>query len=220
MAPKRTVRPQAAEVEVDERQVEAEFIAAATTGKGFTPRTQPSTMAPASFTQAKVLEPMTDELTDVRAFARRIGLLVHTDITHLTANHMLEQFAVLHPLIEELWEGMETHNMALIAQALVQVVYQVKLIAVSMGLPWEALWEEVHLANMEKVPSSAVAGQRVSAVTQPGWAAPAIPAILEQHGYRHHQWFDRQGGAQVEKFADYGQAPLHDAPKAHTARRR
>lgn len=57
-------------------------------------------------------------------------------------------------LHEELAEFSAAHNRGDLAEAadgLVDLVYVVLGTATMMGLPWQALWDEVHRANMKKI---------------------------------------------------------------------
>ena len=52
-----------------------------------------------------------------------------------------------------------------------------------MGLPWQALWEDVHRANMAKVPGITKRGHLVDCVKPGGWVGPKTLEILEHHNY-------------------------------------
>jgi len=212
MAPKRT-KPVSEFDNVDPRAVEAEFLTSVHNGN-VSPAPSPVVHTPT------VLAPMIDELKDVRDFAQRIGYLIHEVPTHLTPHLILEQFAMVREAVDTLWDAQETNELEMLAQGLLEIVYAAKLVATALGLPWEALWDEYHLANMEKKTGTGKEGQRVSAVSPPGWEPPALEELLRTAGYDRKRWFDREGNLRTELCADYGQAPLYDVPKARRAARR
>lgn len=234
MPPKRT---QPKVEDVDERAIEAEFLAGVQ--RAASPVLQPTANArrhdtwkptptasqptvnthtqipwkPTAST-ARTLDPMTDELTDVRAFATRIGFLIHQPITHLAPHALLEYFAMIRENVDTLWEGLETHNMEILARGLITIVYDAKLTAIAMGLPWDALWTEMHRTQMLKQTGSGAQGQRVVATAPKGWKAPAMGEILKKYGYLKTAWFTHDGEPKVTQWADYGAPALSGLPRA------
>lgn len=89
--------------------------------------------------------------------------------------------------LDEFREGLEEHDMAKVADALVDLVYVAMGTAYLLGLPWQHLWNAVQRANMEKVrATSASQSKRDSAsdVIKPeGWQPPNIAGILHTHGW-------------------------------------
>jgi predicted HAD superfamily Cof-like phosphohydrolase len=74
------------------------------------------------------------------------------------------------------------------ADALIDLVYVAMGTAHLLGLPWEALWNEVQIANMRKVRAAADAsdskrGSAFDVVKPPGWQPPNIKRILENYGW-------------------------------------
>ena len=146
------------------------------------------------------------ECADVEAFQRRFGIIVSGAPTHLTRRKMRERVEFLLEELEELATaaGLEIVSLAgvgrdrlavleradidpdlpLQADALVDLVYVAKGTAVSMGLPWTELWDDVHRANMAKQPGETKRRHRVDCVKPPGWAPPRTADILAGAGYR------------------------------------
>jgi hypothetical protein len=82
---------------------------------------------------------------------------------------------------EELAEFMYAHNDSNIVDAvdaLVDLVYVVLGTAAMMGVPWEAVWDEVHTANMKKVratdASQSKRGSTLDVVKPVGWEKPEL----------------------------------------------
>lgn len=146
------------------------------------------------------------ELEDVRAFHRRFGQLDSARPTHLTrrklaerANFMLEELrefadgAGLAPLFTLDDEGYRfvvnrvkaDQDLALQADALVDLVYVALGTAAMMGLPWQALWDDVQRANMakEKGPTHRNMGFGSDICKPPGWEPPRTEEILSAAGY-------------------------------------
>jgi len=125
---------------------------------------------------------------DVRAFHEKFKLtmsgtpsLLPPDLYHFRMNFMqeeLDEFALAH----------KDGNLTDAADALIDLVYVVMGTAALMGLPWEALWDEVQRANMRKHRAPRAGGdptQRGGAydVVKPeGWTPPDIAKVLAEHG--------------------------------------
>lgn len=91
-------------------------------------------------------------------------------------------------MIEELREFLEAcqaRNLPDAADSLIDLAYFVFGTADLMGLPWQALWEEVHAANMRKERcATAAESKRLNKldVKKPdGWQPPNVRAIIEAH---------------------------------------
>ena len=88
--------------------------------------------------------------------------------------------------VDEFVEAWEDGDEAGQADALIDLVYVAMGTAHLMGLPWQALWDEVQRANMTKQRASADGsdskrGNALDVVKPPGWTPPDIEGILERH---------------------------------------
>jgi len=151
---------------------------------------------------------------DIAEFNRKFGLMVGHKPQHLTQRKLKERIECM---LEELTEfadasGLEFQTqhdedqiapdkinisvrrlqgrLADQADALVDLVYFAIGTAVMMGLPWQALWDDVQRANMEKVPGPTKRGHRRDLMKPPGWRGPDGAVILAGSGY---QWIDFAG---------------------------
>lgn len=76
-------------------------------------------------------------------------------------------------------------DLAKAADALIDLVYVAMGTAVMMGLPWQALWDEVQRANLDKVRaradgSDSKRGSALDVVKPPGWVGPDIEGVLQR----------------------------------------
>lgn len=69
------------------------------------------------------------------------------------------------------------------ADALIDLVYVAMGTAVMMGLPWQALWDDVQRANMSKVRGTTKRGHPVDVTKPEGWVGPKTQEILDEYGY-------------------------------------
>ena len=95
-------------------------------------------------------------------------------------------------MIEELQEFFDAHDAGdhvEMADALVDLVYVVMGTAHVLGYPWEAIWQEVHAANMRKIraPKDGAGsryGNGYDVIKPPGWVGPDHKPILERYGWK------------------------------------
>jgi predicted HAD superfamily Cof-like phosphohydrolase len=105
--------------------------------------------------------------------------LVDKDVSDFRVNFIKEE-------LKELEDAYETQNLEEIADALIDLDYVIKGTGHFHGLPWRALWHEVHRANMEKVrvegaedPRS-TRPHRFNVVKPEGWKPPDIAGLLNR----------------------------------------
>lgn len=119
---------------------------------------------------------------DVRSFYRKFKLpvpanpvLPDLDTAEFRIGRLCEE-------LQEFTEAVEANDLAGCADALVDLVYIAMGTAVSMGLPWEEIWAEVHRANMMKVrathPEDSRLGSDQDVVKPEGWREPNHTAAL------------------------------------------
>lgn len=122
--------------------------------------------------------------SDVRAFQLKFGQLVGDKPRHLTKRKLLERIAQMQEELDEFKDAVETDDIAGQADALVDLVYFALGTANHMGLPWQALWDDVQRANMSKVAGvKPERGFLVDCIKPDGWVGPRTMQILLEHGY-------------------------------------
>lgn len=106
------------------------------------------------------------------------------------ANEELMQFRVkfLYEELQEFEEGLADGDVAQMADALIDLVYVALGTAHFLGLPWQALWDDVQRANMAKVRAAADGsdskrGSSFDVVKPKGWKAPQTEEVLRQYGF-------------------------------------
>jgi predicted HAD superfamily Cof-like phosphohydrolase len=123
------------------------------------------------------------EYLAVKAFNIRFGQIIQQSPGHLTQRKLRERAEFLAEEIGEFIEAAEAGDMALMFDALLDIVYVAKGTAVMMGLPWAMGFAEVHRTNMAKVPGITKRGNRVDVAKPEGWTPPRLHDILGAHGY-------------------------------------
>lgn len=124
-----------------------------------------------------------DEFDDVRAFYEKFGQPIAKSPTrHLvTETRLQERIDFMQEELDEFKEGAKTHDLELMADSLIDLVYVIKGTALEMGLPWEELWQDVQRANMSKVVGQTKRGIKIDVTKPPGWVGPKTGAILYHH---------------------------------------
>lgn len=148
------------------------------------------------------------EFYDVREFHLKFSHLANTVPVHLTKRKLLERIKFLQEELDEFTQacgfdrtrgrfnddGMwiegdfyddvgKPQDLALQADALVDLVYVAKGTAVMQGLPWNQLWDDVHRANMAKQRGISHRGNLVDCVKPEGWVGPRTLDILTAAGH-------------------------------------
>lgn len=138
--------------------------------------------------------------SDVRAFQTKFGQLVSDVPRHLTKRKLLERIAQMQEELDEFKDAVEADDIADQADALVDLVYFAMGTANHMGLPWQALWDDVQRANMSKVPGvKPERGFLVDCIKPEGWEGPKTMAILLAHGYQAPSSKDDYADDEVHK---------------------
>ena len=88
------------------------------------------------------------EMLDARAFNARCKLLVNDAPTHVTKIKLNKQLKIMREKLRLVADAAHEQDMVEQAQTLVELVYSVKSVAVMLGLPWRALWDNTHLIMM------------------------------------------------------------------------
>lgn len=90
--------------------------------------------------------------------------------------------------LDEFNEGVEEHDHAKMADALIDLVYVALGTALVLGYPWQALWDDVQRANMSKERaardgSNSARGSAWDVVKPEGWRPPETEVELSRHGF-------------------------------------
>lgn len=142
----------------------------------------------------KVKIPFPNMYGDVARFQSKFGQLVAHQPRHLTLRKLQERIMFMQEELNEfafastmsihgVSETLKEQDLALQADALVDLVYVALGTAVMMGLPWTHLWDDVHRANMAKVPGTTHRGNLVDVCKPEGWEGPKTLHILVAAGY-------------------------------------
>jgi len=136
---------------------------------------------------------------DVKDFHEKFGFLIGATPQHLTKRKLRQRRDFMAEELGEFTEALESQDLAEMADALVDLVYVALGTAVSLGLPWDKLWADVHRANMAKVRGMTARGYGADVKKPPGWVPPEGLAILKANGYDVKTWTDRESGAVIEQ---------------------
>jgi len=137
---------------------------------------------------------MQSNFDDVGDFHQKFGL---DNTTHLLAGPRdvplqgeLIQFRMkfLQEELAEFEEGMAEGDLAKMADALVDLAYVAFGTAHVLGLPWQALWDDVQRANMTKERAAAdgsnsLRNSSFDVIKPAGWRPPETQRVLEDHGF-------------------------------------
>jgi predicted HAD superfamily Cof-like phosphohydrolase len=123
-----------------------------------------------------------DEMEDVRAFYEKFKQPISNHPTQrlVTSQRVHERIRFMQEELDEFKEAQGNNNLALMADALIDLVYVAKGTAIEMGLPWEDLWQDVQRANMAKVIGKTARGIDIDVCKPPGWVPPQTEAILDR----------------------------------------
>lgn len=135
---------------------------------------QLATAFPRHLTQRKLGERINFMFEELKEFAEAAGF--RQDITH-------DEDSGRPNIIFAIDDQNVPQDIALQADALVDLVYVAKGTAVMMGLPWEELWDDVQGANMRKVRGMTHRGNLMDVSKPPGWVGPRTMEILQAAGY-------------------------------------
>lgn len=130
---------------------------------------------------------------DVGKFHKKFGLPsvthgpVRAIIGEIEAETFLYRLQFLHEELYELLVAYRAKDLAGQADALADLVYVALGTAHYLGLPFDAVWDEVQRANMTKVRASgdgdtrSKRGSGLDVVKPGGWTPPNIAGILRDH---------------------------------------
>ena len=78
---------------------------------------------------------------------------------------------------------LNNENLEEVADGLADIIYVCIGMALSFGIPLEAVWDEVHRSNMEKVGGAVRADGKI--LKPKNWKPPAIKNLLKEAAARH-----------------------------------
>lgn len=123
------------------------------------------------------------ETSDLRKFNLRYSLLESDTPSSLSPRLKQERERYLQEELDEFKEAVCLEDMA---DALIDLVYIAKGTAVMMGLPWEALWDDVQRANMAKEAAATARSPR-DVIKPIGWVGPDNWRVLDNAGWRYQR---------------------------------
>lgn len=118
---------------------------------------------------------------DIEEFHEQIIQLEKpTKVGIISDEFILERTRFLNEEVEEFTTTGMSGDMVGVADALADIVYVALGTAWQMGIPFQAIWDVVHSANMKKVRGITKRGNKNDAAKPAGWVGPeqAIAAIL------------------------------------------
>jgi predicted HAD superfamily Cof-like phosphohydrolase len=119
---------------------------------------------------------------DVAAFHEKFGLRCDGGPAILDSETTKFRLLFLEEELMEFRVSAISDDLPGMADALIDLVYVAMGTAYLMGLPWQALWDEVQRANMSKVRANSASeskrGSSLDVVKPTGWKGPDIEGVL------------------------------------------
>lgn len=122
------------------------------------------------------------EMAMIASLYRKFNFPMNNIPTKLSLSRGEERIEFMQEELDEFKEAFMAEDIAKMADALIDLVYVVKGTAIEMGLPWAHLFDDVHRANMSKVPGPTHRGHKIDLMKPEGWVGPQTEAILMQYG--------------------------------------
>lgn len=122
------------------------------------------------------------EVALIASLYRKFDFPISNTPTNLSQERGLERIEFMQEELNEFKEAFDAGDIAKMADALIDLVYVVKGTAVEMGLPWAHLFDDVHRANMTKVPGPTHRGHKIDLMKPEWWVGPQTEEILNQYG--------------------------------------
>ena len=116
---------------------------------------------------------MSSMLEDVAIFHHQVLRVVPPLApTLVSQDYIMERFRFMSEELEEFIDCGIKADMVGVADALADVIYVALGTAHMMNLPFQAIWDHVHRANMRKERGETKRGNRVDARKPEGWVSP------------------------------------------------
>lgn len=117
---------------------------------------------------------------DVVDFHKKFSFKTPSIPTLLSEEDVRQRIDFMQEELNEFIDGAVKGDICEQADALIDLVYVAMGTAARMGLCWEALWEDVHRANMAKVKGPSE--RSLTDVVKPtGWEGPRTREIIDEH---------------------------------------
>ena len=113
---------------------------------------------------------MLDDVADFHSHVLEITL--PNNPTLISQEFCLERFRFMTEELDEFIEASMHGDIVGIADALADIIYVALGTAYQMGLPFQAIWDHVHRANMRKVRGETKRGNSVDARKPEDWISP------------------------------------------------
>lgn len=137
---------------------------------------------------------MSSNYNDVGEFHKKFELPVYEGASAIPverwrdADLMAYRIKFMQEELDEFVAGLGDGDIAQMADALIDLAYVVYGTAHFLGLPWDALWDDVQRANMAKVRaakdgSDSKRGSAWDVVKPEGWTPPRTADVLRDHGF-------------------------------------
>ena len=125
------------------------------------------------------------EMSDVRAFNARHGLLVNDAPTHVTKTKLSDQLEIMTGKLRRFADATHEQDMVGQAETLVEFVYAAKSTAAMLGLPWRALWGDMHKTMSTPYGKNRHIARSVEILQQAGYdraafAHPSRPGVIDE----------------------------------------
>ncbi len=120
---------------------------------------------------------------DVVEFQKKFGLKQSCHPTLSEHEYRDHRASFLQEEVNEFREAILLGDLPKAADALVDIVYVALGTADGMGLPFNALWDDVHRANMSKERGIGPRGYEVDVIKPEGWVGPQTEDILLKYGW-------------------------------------
>lgn len=120
---------------------------------------------------------------DIIDFRIKYGLPIPSETGRMDMDGLLYRLGHIDEEVRELNNAVEDEDIVEMADALVDIVYVTIGTAMALGINFQACWDEVHRANMEKQRakpdgSDSKRGSGLDIVKPPGWEAPDLERKL------------------------------------------
>ncbi len=113
---------------------------------------------------------------DVREFHHVFGIEIGQELGFQSTESAILRLNLIAEEFKEVLDEFESQDIEKLAQELVDLVYVTVGAAITFGIPFDRVWDEVHRANMEKVGGGMREDGKV--LKPEGWVPPNIKGAL------------------------------------------
>jgi len=121
---------------------------------------------------------------DVREFNEACEVPLRDTPGFVSPGEVIDAFDLISEEIHELDMALDEVDLVEVADAIADSIYVLIGLGLRLGIPLQAVWDEVHRSNMAKVVDGVVVRDPVTnKILKPdGWTAPDIAGVLERAG--------------------------------------